>query len=154
MVSALPAQHLKNDARRRLRITCDMSEEQIDRIVESGKAEEVLKEAFISADLLDTVAEIEERHQDILALEQQIHEVFELFKDLATLVDQQQESLDVIENRVRNAKHHAEKGELEIIKAEKYQSKARKRKCCLVIILIIVLAVILGPVLGSTLGSS
>ncbi len=32
-----------------------------------------------------------------MRLEQQVVEVYELFKDLATLVDLQQESLDVIE---------------------------------------------------------
>jgi len=36
------------------------------------------------------VHDIEERHKGIMKLEQQVLEVFELFRDLATLVDLQQ----------------------------------------------------------------
>ena len=41
-----------------------------------------------------------------------MQEVFELFKDLAMLVDQQQESLEVIENRIIRAKGYTEKAEV------------------------------------------
>jgi hypothetical protein len=41
--------------------------------------------------------------QGILKLEQQVLEVHALFQDLATLVDLQQESLDVISNRISQA---------------------------------------------------
>jgi len=50
-------------------------------------------------------------------------EVYELFRDLATLVDIQQESLDVIENRIVHAQEYAAKGEVELRKAEKESKK-------------------------------
>lgn len=68
---------------------------------------------------------IEERHLDIMKLERQVLEIYELFRDLATLVDLQQESLDVIENRIMNAKDYTEKAEVELHEAEDYQKKAR-----------------------------
>lgn len=57
-------------------------------------------------------------------------EIFELFKDLATLVDLQQESLDVIENRILKAKNYTEKAEVELNEAEDYQKKARAVRQC------------------------
>lgn len=88
-----------------------------------------------------------------MALERQVLEVFELFKvlvcscaclglsacsdccamvqDLATLVDLQQESLDVIETRIQNSKAYVESGEKELKQAEEYQRKSRKvTGCC------------------------
>src|SRR4051794_535399 len=67
-----------------------------------------LSEALISDNLKNVVAVIEERHLDILKLEHQVLEIYELFRDLATLVDLQQESLDVIENRIMKAKNYTE----------------------------------------------
>jgi len=74
-----------------------------------------------------------------------------LFRDLATLVDLQQESLDVIENRINHAKDYAEKAEVQLQEAEQYQTKARKRKCMILIVLLIILIVILAPILGTQL---
>ncbi len=64
-----------------------------------------------------------------MKLEQQVLEVYELFRDLATLVDLQQESLDVIEHRINKAKDHTEKAEVELNEAEDYQKKARNVTC-------------------------
>jgi len=148
-------QHLQDTVRRQLRIVNkDLQEDEIDKIVESGRAPDVIKQVLISDDVKDIVNDIEERHLDILKLEAQVLEVYELFRDLATLVDLQQESLDVIENRVANAKAYAEKAEVELITAEKYQKKARKRKCCILLILVGALAAILAPVLTRVLRSS
>ncbi len=53
-------------------------------------------------------------------------EIYQLFQDLATLVDIQQEALDVIENRVQMAKDYTEKAVVELKKGEEYQKKAQK----------------------------
>lgn len=39
-----------------------LTEEQLDNLVESGQAQDVIKQALISENLLDAVAEVEERH--------------------------------------------------------------------------------------------
>jgi t-SNARE complex subunit (syntaxin) len=54
--------------------------------------------------LKEAVREIEERHSDILKLEQSVLEVYELFKDLAVLDDSQQEVIDNISQRTSTAK--------------------------------------------------
>lgn len=103
----------------------DLPDSEIDKIIESGKAQEVIRNALVSDNLKSVVAVIEERHLDILKLEHQVLEIYELFRDLATLVDLQQESLDVIENRIMKAKNYTEKAEVELNEAEEYQKKAR-----------------------------
>jgi t-SNARE complex subunit (syntaxin) len=129
-----------------------LSDSAIDSIIESGKAQDVIKEALISDNLKNVVAVIEERHLDILKLEHQVLEIYELFRDLATLVDLQQESLDVIENRILKAKNYTEKAEVELQEAEEYQKKARQRRCCLLFIVLGVLVAILLPSISAAKG--
>ena len=100
--------------------------EQIDNILETGNAQEIIKGAIISQDLDDTVQAIEERHIEIMKLERQVKEVYELFQDLAALIDMQQETLDVVEDRILKAKGYAEKGVGNLRKAEDHQKTARK----------------------------
>jgi len=145
-------QGLQERTRRQLKIVDNtLSDAQIEEIVDSGQAVGVLKEALQSEQLQDVVRDIESRHLDIMNLERQVLEVYDLFKDLATLVDIQQESLDVIENRVLKAKGYVEKGEKELSQAEVYQKKTRKKQCCLMLLLLVILIVIIAPILGTKL---
>jgi t-SNARE complex subunit (syntaxin) len=148
-------QVLQERTRRQLKIVdSKMTDEQVEAIVESGQANDVIKQALLSDNLTHVVQEIEERHQDVIKLEKQVLEVFELFRDLATLVDLQQESLDVIEHRIQNAAAYTKAAEIELVQAEGYQKKARQRKCCLIMIVLAVLLAIIVPTAVTTLKSS
>jgi len=148
-------QALQDRTRRQLKIVDkDITDDEVEKIVESGKAQEVIKQALISDDLEDVVRDIEERHQDILKLERQVLEVYELFRDLAQLVDLQQDSLDVIDARIQSAKNYTERAEVELTEAEDYQKKARKRQCMILGIVIGGLVVILAPTLSVVLKQS
>jgi t-SNARE complex subunit (syntaxin) len=129
----------------------DISEEKLERYVDEGKEQELLRQTLITDSVREAVQAIEERHVDILRLEQQVHEVYELFRDLATLVDLQQESMDVIERRIRTAGEYTHKAEEELGNAEKLQKKARKCQCYLLGCCIVILVVILVPVMAVTL---
>ena len=146
-------QDLQKRTKRELKIVdSELTEEEADDIVESGRAQDVIRQALVSENLQDVVRVIEERHADIMRLEQQVLEIYELFRDLAVLVDLQQESLDVIENRIMHAKNYTEKAEVELQEAEEYQKKARNRRCCILMVLLVIVAVVLGPTLGKSLG--
>lgn len=148
-------QSLQERTRRQLKIVdSKISDEEVEKIVASGQADGVIKQVLISENLQDVVRDIEDRHLDILKLERQVLEVYELFKDLATLVEIQQESLDVIENRIGKAKDYVGKAETELNEAEVYQKKTRKKQCCLIILLLAILIAILAPVLGTQLSKS
>lgn len=148
-------QNLQDRTRRQLKIVdSSITDEDVERIVASGEADGVIKQALISDNVQDVVNDIESRHQDILKLEKQVQEVFELFKDLATLVDLQQESLDVIENRIQSAKNYTEKGEADLQDAEKYQNKSRNRRCIILLIVTIILGIVIAVVFGTTFSES
>jgi len=148
-------QALQERTRRQLKIVdSEISDEDVEKIVESGQANDVIKQALISDNLQSVVRDIEERHLDILKLEKQVLEVYELFRDLATLVELQQESLDVIENRIQHARDYTVQAEKELQSAEVYQSKARKRMCCLLFLLLGILIAVLAPVLATQLKKS
>jgi len=148
-------QSLQDRTRRQLKIVDkNISDDDVEKILESGKANDVIKQAYISEELEDVVRDIEDRHQDILKLERQVQEVFELFRDLAALVDLQQDSLDVIEARVASAKDYTEKAEVELKQAEVYQASARKKQCCIIMIIVAILVVILAPTLATLLPKS
>lgn len=80
--------------------------------------------------------EIEQRHQAIQQIEVDIQEISEMFKDLHALVQEQGESLDVIETNIVSAKDETIGAHEELLKAESYQKKARKKKCCLLFIVL------------------
>ena len=147
-------QNLQERTRRQLKIVdSNISDDEIEKIVSSGHANSFIKD-FLTENVKDVVRDIEERHHDIIKLENQVTEVFELFKDLATLVEIQQESLDVIENRITNAKAYTATAETELKSAENYQKKARSKQCCLLICLLVVVVVMLLAIILPNLNKS
>lgn len=143
---------LQERTRRQLKIVNkDITDDEVEKIVSSGRANGFIAELLISENLEEVVRDIEERHLGILQLERQVLEVYELFKDLATLVDIQQDSLDVIENRIGKAKAYVEGGEIQLQQAEVYQQKARRKRVCLLIILLVILVIMIAGILGGVL---
>ena len=138
-------EYLVDGYKRRIKlIDPSLSEEQISKIVESENVEYIVQQGFIENNLQQ-----EQRHLDIVTLEQQVLQIAELFRDLSFLIDSQQESLDVIEYRIIKAKNHTEKGEVELNHAQNYQGKTRSRQCCLLFIVVAILVVILAPILST-----
>jgi t-SNARE complex subunit (syntaxin) len=121
----------------------------IERVVESGQVEQVIQQSLLgsSEELQDCIANIEARHQQVLSLERTMRDLLELFKDMATLVDVQQDSLNIIEKRIVTAKNYAERGAEHLKEAEKHQKCGRKGQCCLLCLVIIIVIVIIVPIL-------
>jgi t-SNARE complex subunit (syntaxin) len=115
----------------------------VQEIIQSGQAQDVILTGLTE----DVVQDIQARHNDVLRLERDILEVHELFRDLATLVDLQQESLDIIETRIANAKNYTEQAAEELEVAVTHQNAARKKSCCLFIVLVAIVMVIVAPIL-------
>lgn len=64
---------------------------------------------------------LREREEEIREINQSVHKVNEIFKDLATLVDKQQNDVDQISELVEKSHQHAEKGLDQVQKAAKLQ---------------------------------
>jgi len=136
-----------------------LTEEQIESVIASGQEAEVMQRAMMMEDLTnleDLVADVEERHAEILRLERSVMELLELFRDLSMLVDVQGEKLDRIDVNIANTKAHVEKGTKKLTEAEQAQIAARKKRCWLLMILIVVvlIALALGGFFGGIFTSS
>lgn len=76
-------------------------------------------------------------------------ELNELFRDVAHMVHEQGEQLDVIAENVENVRDDTRGAHVELRSASRYQKNARNRMCCLLLILAVVLTIIiLAVVLG------
>ncbi|XP_053683231.1 syntaxin-1A isoform X4 [Sabethes cyaneus] len=98
-----------------------------------------------------TLADIEARHADIIKLENSIRELHDMFMDMAMLVESQGELVDRIEYHVEQSRDYVAQGQQELVQANKYMSKARKKKILIavcvaitLIVLIVLLAVYLS----------
>lgn len=106
----------------------------------SGQLE--LSDVLISERLDLAVVRIEDRYEGIMRLEKQINEIYQLFQDLAMLVELQQETIDVIESHVDRAVNYQTSALSNMADASKYQQSARKKQCCILGILLTVVFVI------------
>eukprot|EP00798_Chlamydomonas_sp_ICE-L_P018466 gene18466-24952_t len=125
-------------------------EEDIDRMIENGESETIFQKAIMETGrgrVLDTLAEIQERHKAVKDLEQSLLELHQIFLDMAVLVEAQGEMLDNIEKQVSRSVGYVKDGTTALQEAKTLQKNTRKWMCCgiatlLIIILIIVLAVV------------
>lgn len=82
----------------------------------------------------------EEQNKEIQSVETDVLDLQDMYVDLATVVNEQQKDLDLIEEQVHKAGANVNKGVEEIKKASEYQKKSRKKMCCLIICILIIVA--------------
>jgi len=136
---------------REMQLLCpEASPEELGQMIEAGQTttQAVMRRmAGAHATILDEVARIRDKHQDIIRLERSIQDLAQMFQEIAVLVDAQGEMLDCIENNVSNAVGYTGGGVKELDKALKVQHNTRKWQCCLMFSCTILLVVVLFPVL-------
>ncbi|KAH9600317.1 Target SNARE coiled-coil homology domain [Trypanosoma melophagium] len=96
----------------------------------------------------DVLAQIIETRNDIYRIEQSMRSLNQLFNDLAFLVHEQGEIMDVILKNIENATRFVEAGRKELKKARKYQKKSRKKLCCFLVMAAIIILIVVAVVLG------
>ncbi|KAI9691316.1 MAG: hypothetical protein M1820_009779 [Bogoriella megaspora] len=90
-----------------------------------------------------------ERESEIRNIEQSVGELNELFRDVAHMVHEQGEQLDIISVNVQNTRDDTRGASTELRTAERHQRSARGKACCLllivaVVVVIVVLAVVIN----------
>lgn len=85
---------------------------------------------------------IAEREEEIREIEQGIHLVNEIFRDLGTLVQEQGNVLDNIESNVSNIAVNTENAHSELRRASKSQKSSRNTKCCILLVLVVLAAIL------------
>ncbi|KAJ6434124.1 hypothetical protein OIU84_017770 [Salix udensis] len=128
-------------------------EEVIDKIISDGSGgEEFLKRAIQEhgkGKVLETVVEIQDRHDAAKEIEKSLLELHQVFMDMAVMVEAQGEQMDDIEHHVLNASHYVKDGTKELKGAKGYQKNSRKWMCIGIILLLIIILVIVIPIATS-----
>ncbi|KAJ9131942.1 hypothetical protein P3X46_034843 [Hevea brasiliensis] len=128
-------------------------EEIIDKIIsDDNGGEEFLKRAIQEhgkGKVLETVEEIQDRHDTAKEIEKSLLELHQVFLDMAVMVEAQGEQLDDIEHHVFNASHYVKDGTKELKSAKDYQRSSRKWMCIGVILLLLIILVIIIPIATS-----
>ncbi|CAI5463791.1 unnamed protein product, partial [Closterium sp. Yama58-4] len=120
--------------------------ETIDTLIETGDSESIFQKAIQEqgrGQLMDTLAEIQERHSAVQDIEKQLLELHQIFMDMAVLVESQGELLDNIEVQVGQAVDHVQHGTKQLVEARKTQLNTRKWICCGIILVIVIIVVII-----------
>lgn len=127
----------------------NLTESELNRIIDSGQADAVIQAALLdSGSLHNVVNDIQERQNEIHRLEQQILNIAELFKDLQVIVDLSGETIDRIDHHVDKARNHVQNGEVQLNTAARYQSAVRKRKCIVLAVVLCVLIIFVAVIAG------
>ncbi|KAA0057177.1 syntaxin-132 [Cucumis melo var. makuwa] len=122
----------------------------IEKLIETGDSEQIFQKAIQEqgrGQVMDTLAEIHERHSAVRELERKLLELQQVFLDMAVLVEAQGDMLDNIESHVTSAVDHVQQGNTALQKAKKLQKNSRKWMCIAIIILLIIVVVIVVGVL-------
>ncbi|KAJ6749937.1 hypothetical protein OIU85_000553 [Salix viminalis] len=121
-------------------------EKTIDLLISTGESETFLQKAIQQQGrgrILDTISEIQERHDAVKDLENNLKELHQVFLDMAVMVQHQGEQLDDIESHMQRANSFVRGGTQQLQTARKLQKNTRKWTCYAIIILMIILLVVL-----------
>ncbi len=117
-------------------------------LTNTGESETFLQKAIQEQGrgrVLDTIHEIQERHDAVKEMEKNLKELHQVFLDMAVLVQAQGEQLDNIETHVARANSYVRGGTQQLQTARAYQINTRKWTCyAIILLLVIVLVVILA----------
>lgn len=123
------------------------SEDEIRSMVDNGQIEDIIGKALHSERIENIVDDLRARNAEILKLQKSVQELYELFKDLHTLIQMQGETLNIVENRILSAKDYTEKGVKNLEEAQQHSKKARKCKCILLAVLVVILLAVSIPLI-------
>jgi t-SNARE complex subunit (syntaxin) len=140
---------IKKKVKRQVQIVKpDATDEDIEEVMRSeGGRDALYKESILAGGVNDSIkttyAKVASKYQDVLALEQSVAELHQMFLDFALLTEQQGELLDQIEFQVKQAADYVEDGNVDIYEGIEYQKKIRKKQCWILLIVVIVIVILM-----------
>lgn len=127
----------------------------IETLISSGQSETILQKAIQQqtgrAQIMDTVSEIQERHDTVKEIERSLMDLHQIFLDMAALVEAQGHHLNDIESHVAHASSFVRRGVVDMEMAKDYQKSSRKWTCIAIIVGAIILCIILIPIVTSSI---
>ncbi|XP_058734802.1 syntaxin-125-like [Vicia villosa] len=129
-------------------------DETIDNLIASGESENFMQKAIQEqgrGQIMDTITEIQERHDAVKEIEKNLIELHQVFLDMAALVESQGQQLNNIESHVAHASSFVRRGTEQLVEARVQQKSSRKWTTYAIILSIVLVFVILFPLLASLL---
>ncbi|XP_008327063.1 syntaxin-19 [Cynoglossus semilaevis] len=109
----------------------EVTEEEVDKMFEAGKwevfNENLLNEAKVTRSQL---SEIEQRHKELLSLENNMRELRDLFMDIFMLVEEQGADIEHIQTNVERTQDYVERTNEKFKLAARYKKKNPLRQLC------------------------
>lgn len=128
-------------------------EETIESLISSGESESFLQKAIQEqgrGHIVETISEIQERHDTVKEIERSLLELHQVFLDMATLVEAQGHQLSDIESNVARANSFVRRGTEQLQFSREYQKSSRKCTCIAIILGAVIIFVILIPILAAS----
>lgn len=130
------------------------SEEMIENLISSGESESFLQKAIQEqgrGQIMDTISEIQERHEAVKEIEKNLLELHQVLLDMAALVEAQGHQLINIESHVAHASSFVRRGTDHLQDAREYQKSSRKWTCIAIAAGAVLVVVLILPLLPSIL---
>ncbi|KMZ67539.1 putative Syntaxin [Zostera marina] len=127
-----------------------IDEETIEQLIKSGQSEQIFQNAIEKqgrGQMLDTLTEIQERHDTAREIESKLLELRQVFLDMSVLVETQGDMLDNIESQVVKATDYVQSGTVALQKSKSIQKSTRKWTCIAIIILLVIIIIVVIAVL-------
>ncbi|KAJ7297418.1 hypothetical protein O6H91_19G074800 [Diphasiastrum complanatum] len=127
-------------------------EHTIEQIIETGESENFLQKAIEEqgrGHIVETIREIQERHDALKEIEKNLLELHQIFLDMAVLVESQGEHLNDIEAHVNSAAAYVETAAVHLKTARTHQKSSRKCMCISVILLLVIIVLVVVPIVIS-----
>jgi len=129
----------------------DATAEEIKAVVNDDGNGQIFQQALVDSRFTTSRAayrEVQERHEDIKRIERTLAELAQLFNDMSILVEQQDETINVIETQAFNVQQDTEAGLQYTEKAVDSARAARKKRWICFIIIVVVIIAVVGGVAG------
>nr|XP_043627032.1 syntaxin-125-like [Erigeron canadensis] len=125
------------------------NDELIENLISSGEGEDFMQKAIQEqgrGQIMDTISEIQERHDAVKDIEKNLIELHQIFLDMAALVEAQGQQLNDIESHVAHASSFVHRGTEQLVEARELQKSSRKCTCIAVALALVLVIVAFYPV--------
>ncbi|XP_060209541.1 syntaxin-124-like [Lycium barbarum] len=144
-------------ARRYFTVTGEKAnDELIENLISSGESESFLHKAIQEqgrGQIMDTISEIQERHDAVKEIEKNLIELHQIFLDMAALVEAQGQQLNDIESHVAHASSFVRRGTEQLTEAREIQKSSRKCTCIAIFLIILLVILLTFPLWWPLLAS-
>lgn len=124
----------------------------IENLIASGESENLLQKAIEDqgrGQILDTISELQERHDAVKEIEKNLIELHQIFLDMAALVEAQGQQLNNIETHVAHASSFVSRGTQQLGQAREHQNNSRKWYCYAALAVIVLIFVLFFPLFSN-----